>query len=68
RARLQSKFQLNLLTDAMAVATKKRAAANQKTAAKAALVHTCPVRCTFGMYCIKHPTSPMFPILVDVWA
>ncbi|KAK6318375.1 hypothetical protein J4Q44_G00116660 [Coregonus suidteri] len=39
------KLKLNLLTDAKAAAAKKKkgAAADQKTAAKAALVHTCPV-------------------------
>uniref|UniRef100_A0A8C7RKM3 Zinc finger double-stranded RNA binding domain-containing protein n=1 Tax=Oncorhynchus mykiss TaxID=8022 RepID=A0A8C7RKM3_ONCMY len=67
------KLKLNLLTDAKA--TKKNGAgADQKTAAKAALVHTCLV-CrvwyadpnTFKQHFeSKHPKSPMVPVLVDV--
>uniref|UniRef100_A0A674BV27 Small EDRK-rich factor-like N-terminal domain-containing protein n=1 Tax=Salmo trutta TaxID=8032 RepID=A0A674BV27_SALTR len=66
------KLKLNLLTDAKA-AKKNGAGADQKTAAKAALVHTCPV-CrvytdpkTFKQHFeSKHPKSPMVPVLVDV--
>uniref|UniRef100_A0A674DA46 Uncharacterized protein n=1 Tax=Salmo trutta TaxID=8032 RepID=A0A674DA46_SALTR len=42
---------------------KKGVAADQKTAAKAALVHTCPVCQHFER---KHSKSPMVPVLVDV--
>uniref|UniRef100_A0A4W5KYB0 Uncharacterized protein n=1 Tax=Hucho hucho TaxID=62062 RepID=A0A4W5KYB0_9TELE len=47
---------------------------NLLTAAKAALVHTCPVPClsdpkTFKQHSeSKHPKSPMVPVLVDVQA
>uniref|UniRef100_A0A4W5PIE9 Uncharacterized protein n=1 Tax=Hucho hucho TaxID=62062 RepID=A0A4W5PIE9_9TELE len=49
------------------------AAADQKSAAKAALVHTCPV-CQVNMdpktiklhFESKHSESPMVPLLVDV--
>uniref|UniRef100_A0AAZ3RW24 Zinc finger protein 706 n=1 Tax=Oncorhynchus tshawytscha TaxID=74940 RepID=A0AAZ3RW24_ONCTS len=67
------KLKLNLLTDAKA-AKKNRAGADQKTAAKAALVHTCLV-CrvcnadpkTFKQHFeSKHPKSPTVPVLVDV--
>uniref|UniRef100_A0A4W5LJC9 Uncharacterized protein n=1 Tax=Hucho hucho TaxID=62062 RepID=A0A4W5LJC9_9TELE len=68
-------LKLNLLTDAKAEATKD-AVADQKTAAKAALIYTCPV-CrvssvdpkTFKQHFkSKHPKSPMVPVLVDVQA
>uniref|UniRef100_A0A4W5M8H9 Uncharacterized protein n=1 Tax=Hucho hucho TaxID=62062 RepID=A0A4W5M8H9_9TELE len=66
-----STLKLNLLTDAMAAAAEKGAAENQRTAAKASLVHTCPV-CHADQikqyFESKHPKSPMVPVLVDVQA
>uniref|UniRef100_A0A673Y7B0 Uncharacterized protein n=1 Tax=Salmo trutta TaxID=8032 RepID=A0A673Y7B0_SALTR len=56
--------------------SQKGAAADQKTAAKAALVHTCPV-CRVSSIDTKifkqyfeseHPKSPMVPVLVDAQA
>ncbi|KAK6298145.1 hypothetical protein J4Q44_G00312000 [Coregonus suidteri] len=68
------KLNLNLLTDAKTAAAKKKgAAADQKTSAKAALVHTYPVLSdadpkTFKQdFESKHPKS-MVPVLVDVHA
>uniref|UniRef100_A0A4W5KH27 Small EDRK-rich factor-like N-terminal domain-containing protein n=1 Tax=Hucho hucho TaxID=62062 RepID=A0A4W5KH27_9TELE len=71
---MHAPLMLNLLTDAMEAAAKKGAAANQKTAAKAALVHTCPV-CQVSNpkkfkhhFESKHYKSQMVPVLVDVQA
>uniref|UniRef100_A0A4W5JHA0 Uncharacterized protein n=1 Tax=Hucho hucho TaxID=62062 RepID=A0A4W5JHA0_9TELE len=66
------------LQEVLKTAAKKGTAVNQKTAAKPALVHTCPV-CrvssidatpkTFKQHSdSKHPKSPMVPVLVDVQA
>nr|ACM08482.1 Zinc finger protein 706 [Salmo salar] len=72
----QQKIQSQQKNAKAAAAKKKGAAADQKTAAKAALVHTCPV-CRTQMsdpktfkqhFESKHPKSPMPPELVDVEA
>ncbi|KAK6323663.1 hypothetical protein J4Q44_G00060020 [Coregonus suidteri] len=75
-SRTNRRFNPSKRTPRRAAAKKKGAAADQKTSAKAALVHTCPV-CRTQMpdpktfkqhFESKHPKSPMPPELVDVEA
>ncbi|KAI9540596.1 hypothetical protein NQZ68_039233 [Dissostichus eleginoides] len=75
-ARGQQKLQSQQKNLKKAADKKKGQAADQKTAAMAALVHTCPV-CRTQMpdpktfkqhFESKHPKSPMPPELVDVQA
>ncbi|KTF95281.1 hypothetical protein cypCar_00002952 [Cyprinus carpio] len=75
-ARGQQKIQSQQKNAKKAAEKKKGQGADQKTAAKAALVHTCPV-CKTQMpdpktfkqhFESKHPKSPMPPELVDVQA
>ncbi|AWP21282.1 putative zinc finger protein 706-like isoform 2 [Scophthalmus maximus] len=75
-ARGQQKIQSQQKNAKKAADKKKGQAADQKTAAKAALVHTCPV-CRTQMpdpktfkqhFESKHPKSPMPPELADVEA
>ncbi|XP_032901020.1 zinc finger protein 706-like [Amblyraja radiata] len=74
-ARGQQKLQAQQ-KNAKRQADKKKGGSDQKAAAKAALVHTCPV-CKTQMpdpktfkqhFESKHPKSPMPPELVDVQA
>ncbi|PWA32009.1 hypothetical protein CCH79_00017389 [Gambusia affinis] len=75
-ARGQQKIQSQQKNAKKAAEKKKSHGADQKTAAKAALVHTCPV-CRTQMpdpktfkqhFESKHPKSPMPPELADVQA
>nr|XP_046274653.1 zinc finger protein 706-like [Scatophagus argus] len=75
-ARGQQKIQSQQKNAKKAAEKKKAQGADQKTAAKAALVHTCPV-CRTQMpdpktfkqhFESKHPKSPMPPELADVQA
>ncbi|ROK35844.1 Zinc finger protein 706 [Anabarilius grahami] len=72
-ARGQQKIQSQQKNAKKAAEKKKSQGADQKTAAKAALVHTCPTQMpdpkTFKQHFeSKHPKSPMPPELVDVQA